>query len=105
MYRSLTKFIVALLVLLGDCATTAALTTEYRNTTDNYAPQLSQSEQTEPFKLNPQSPSPYALTNKTLATQITLHHALTITLSATHTRQHNYSKFSARAPPANHQII
>jgi len=105
MYRSLTKFIVALLVLLGDCALTTTLTSEYRNTTDNYSPQLSQSEQTDTYKLNPRSPSPYALTNNTLATQSALHYALTITLSTTHTHQHNYSLFSARAPPANYQLI
>ena len=101
MYRCLTKFIVALLVILGDCA----FTTEYRNTTDSYSPQLSQSEHAENFNLDPQTPLPCSLPNKILSTQITNYYALTITLSEEHTHQHSYSTFSPRAPPATHQII
>lgn len=101
MYRCLTRFIVALLVILGD----NAYTSEQRLTTDSFTPQLSQSDQTEQFKPDPQPSSSGILSNNFLSTQITLYYALTITLSETHTFQHHYTTYSARAPPVIHPLV
>lgn len=101
MYRSLTKFIVALLVILGDFA----FTPEQRNTTDSFTPQLSQSDQTEQLKSIPQTPSSGILSKSVLSAQVTLYYALTITLSETHTFQHHYTTYSPRAPPAVHPLV
>ena len=99
MYRNLTKFIIALLVILSDCVYAAECRSDNpkRNTADIDSQLQSQIELSKNTDLD--SPANDALPGKELKTALSLYFITNITQASLHLQASNYTSFSPRAPP------
>ena len=100
MYRNLTKYIIALLVILGDCAYAAESRgdSNKRNSADNGSQLLAQLELTKNFDID--SPANDTLAEQGFNAPLAVSIYISITQTHINLQRRYYTTFAPRAPPA-----